>query len=553
MEKLLSIITIARNDDYKGNFKNRLINSINYNSRIIYELGFSDIVEIIIVDWNSKVPLKNILELNDDARNMCRFITVPIEIAKKALKDKQTFNIPCSANVGLRRAAGKYAFIISADMIVPRYNYSSLISFLNGEIEVPFNLNNSIFFIPTKRLKNIHIEKDTTCKIFDQIIASRSSQLMDAGFKWPGTGSGNVSLMNMALWKEFKGYDENLSDWGWNDIELPLRVTQKYPSYNLDFLGISVIDFEEPMTNEDISRKVNKFKVPISMVTNNSNWGLGNYTLNKDLINIKKSLYKKGSKPQKNKIGRDEFFNEFYSQKVKDNCCKYLKKFDSLNITNWELTNILSWFCTYQNCNSFLQIGVDNYVFPIMLGENFPSTNIYLIESWLGKSFNPKDMSLRLTKNGFAGYLRYICGKEQTGIKRLSENFKNDKLIDLVIIDLSKLEDNVMENMVSLIPLLSNNSFILLSSNNKKKLDETVSGLSNSFKIFCSKSGKVILLVKRIEKKNKINNNQYNILNFGKPPIFRKKHYLYWKHFLKIWRYPDYFYIITQKLLFPYS
>ena len=58
----LTMIIPKRNDDYKGNFKNRLTNSINYISKNIHELGYNNLMEILTVDWNSKIPIQE--ELN---------------------------------------------------------------------------------------------------------------------------------------------------------------------------------------------------------------------------------------------------------------------------------------------------------------------------------------------------------------------------------------------------------------------------------------------------------------------------------------------------------
>ena len=64
-KKLLTIVVIGRNDNYRGNFKNRLENSINYNCKNIDDLGYGSKVEMLLVDWNSEIPIQNDLILNE--------------------------------------------------------------------------------------------------------------------------------------------------------------------------------------------------------------------------------------------------------------------------------------------------------------------------------------------------------------------------------------------------------------------------------------------------------------------------------------------------------
>ena len=66
--KLLTIVVIGRNDNYKGDFNKRLENSINYNCQKVNELGYNSRIEILLVDWNSEVPIQNDLILNEEAK-----------------------------------------------------------------------------------------------------------------------------------------------------------------------------------------------------------------------------------------------------------------------------------------------------------------------------------------------------------------------------------------------------------------------------------------------------------------------------------------------------
>ena len=103
MEKLLTIVIPARNDDYKTNYKK------DYQTRLIIfqkktnELKFSDLMEITIVDWNSENPLQDHLFLIEEAIKICKFINVKPNLASKKMKPGKVFNLPCTINTGIRK------------------------------------------------------------------------------------------------------------------------------------------------------------------------------------------------------------------------------------------------------------------------------------------------------------------------------------------------------------------------------------------------------------------------------------------------------------------
>ena len=47
---MISIILVGRNDNYGGNFEDRLFSTLDYNSRALSERGIEH--EIVFVEWN---------------------------------------------------------------------------------------------------------------------------------------------------------------------------------------------------------------------------------------------------------------------------------------------------------------------------------------------------------------------------------------------------------------------------------------------------------------------------------------------------------------------
>ena len=62
MEKILTIIVPCRNDNYKGNYKNRLESTINYNCKFINDLGYKNKFQIEEKSQNENL---NIIDLGN--------------------------------------------------------------------------------------------------------------------------------------------------------------------------------------------------------------------------------------------------------------------------------------------------------------------------------------------------------------------------------------------------------------------------------------------------------------------------------------------------------
>lgn len=109
----LSVVITARNDDYGGNFLERLRKCYYSLQSLIVRPDY----ELIIVEWN---PPSNTLPLYDVIgwdRNV-KIITVSNEVSKKLLcESKLQFAEYIAKNVGIRRAEGEFVLSTNADII----------------------------------------------------------------------------------------------------------------------------------------------------------------------------------------------------------------------------------------------------------------------------------------------------------------------------------------------------------------------------------------------------------------------------------------------------
>jgi hypothetical protein len=113
----LSIVVAARNDDYGGDFLQRL----HLFARNLVSIGrrFPQLFELIVVEWNPP-PRRPTLETVLDWRAIprVRIITVPPEVHRTL---QNPLNMPMfefhAKNVGIRRAHGKFVLTTNADVV----------------------------------------------------------------------------------------------------------------------------------------------------------------------------------------------------------------------------------------------------------------------------------------------------------------------------------------------------------------------------------------------------------------------------------------------------
>src|SRR5437867_5978425 len=83
----LSLILCSRNDEYMGNSRWRLETTLNYVATQVEALGRSKDVEVLVADWGSEVPLREVLRLTPAAAAIVSFMLIPAEIARPLQKD----------------------------------------------------------------------------------------------------------------------------------------------------------------------------------------------------------------------------------------------------------------------------------------------------------------------------------------------------------------------------------------------------------------------------------------------------------------------------------
>jgi hypothetical protein len=270
--KLLSHIICARNDNYLGNFKQRLETAVNYTCNNIEKTGNLELYELLICDWNSETPLRYALNLNEAARKCISFLEVPPVIVKKYGLDIRSMIIGTANNVAVRRAEGTFIMATPSDVLFPYQAVKSLFELLRGDIPFPADIYNCYlgverYLIPwqvSDRLKNEDL--DRCFLLYSLSLESR----------YPGITAGEgAMIVSRDIIYKLRGYIESYLDWGFHDNEIGQRIAQFAPLLKANFAGVYCYDLQQ---NPKVRRSVlvaNKNAAALTLDVNGENWGLG--------------------------------------------------------------------------------------------------------------------------------------------------------------------------------------------------------------------------------------------------------------------------------------
>lgn len=222
-ETYISFVIAARNDNYGGNFLERLDNFVRSLAPLYAEFGVP--IEIVVVEWN---PPKNAPRLSEaihwpnDVRCKVRIVEVPTKLhGQIPNSDKMPIFEYIAKNVGIRRAEGKYVLATNPDLIYSRQliqwlskkklcpnNFYRIDRFdFNGPVPHDLSPNNIEKFCLRKSFRKMTIEGELPLSQGDRgkdlngIISTDQSVIhTDA--------AGDFFLMAAKHWKKLRGYPQ---------------------------------------------------------------------------------------------------------------------------------------------------------------------------------------------------------------------------------------------------------------------------------------------------------------------------------------------------------
>jgi hypothetical protein len=273
-DKKISLVIAARNDNYMGNSNWRLETTVNYIAAQLQSIDYLHQVEIIIVDWGSAPPLRGVVHMSKAVEQIIRYIEVPINIHEKVCRGSD-FPLPIALNVGIRRAKGELIALTSGDVLWKSEVFQSLFSLQKDLFE------HSLFFIPRKNIPWDFVSQSPGIAEMTKYIDTEGRSLEVEPLLPFYMGRAGALVMHRDIWSECQGNDERLVFWGYNDIDLSLRLRLKYAC--LDYYQtnrMSVFHLEHYPSRNDKQSAPKKFNLHVfnPLVVNDENWGLAQYS-----------------------------------------------------------------------------------------------------------------------------------------------------------------------------------------------------------------------------------------------------------------------------------
>ncbi len=233
-EPFVSFITFARNDDYAGGLR-KLYWSTRYLSEQCDEAGLAG--ESIIVEWNppaDRVSLARALKDLPASRNLSvRIITVPADVhARYAHSGLRPMHGAVAANVGLRRARGKFLVVKVADAFYP----DSLIRFLAAGRLDPDRLYRAMRIdVAAQATDLLGRPREDFLAFCAENVAVRNEHLAQPQmpFRLPDlftNACGDFQLLSRERWHDLRGY--------WESSDVTGFETDSMFSYSAYAVGI---------------------------------------------------------------------------------------------------------------------------------------------------------------------------------------------------------------------------------------------------------------------------------------------------------------------------
>ncbi len=275
-EPILTIIIPAKNDGFMANFNYRLETTLNTIANSANQLGRLEDLEILISDWGSQVPLKEVLQLDEITKQVTRYLITPPDIAEKEQRDSP-FPIVIVQNAAIRRARGQYIMQTDSDVIFTRTFMAKLWEVIDGKKKNYVDPQRALIGSKRRQIPWDVISQSPARAALVEALERYGHELpidTDHNFGFCATG---MMVMHRDMWWELRGYDERLIYWGWMEIDLGLRAVMKHPWFDVSInhdMFIYHMEHYSPETKRETTRSKNPMDRPKHYAPNKENWGL---------------------------------------------------------------------------------------------------------------------------------------------------------------------------------------------------------------------------------------------------------------------------------------
>ncbi len=271
-----------------GNSRWRLETTLNYVADRVHELVREEEVEILVADWGSDIPLRDVLKLSTAAARMVSFILVPPELARILQKDSP-FPEVLALNAAARRVNGEYIGRIDQDTLVGIRFLKYFFELYEDRQRLEIPLASALLFANQRMVPFRFTVRTPPLWVMEKYINSFGDNLtieVTSGSAYYKHGVG-IWLAHRDLWETCGGYDERMIYMNAMEVDMIGRLTTKYELVNLGQLvnyDFYHLEHYHPLKLRSSSthRKVNPELHNTGEITlnpNGLNWGLVQHPL----------------------------------------------------------------------------------------------------------------------------------------------------------------------------------------------------------------------------------------------------------------------------------
>jgi len=282
----LSLVLCSRNDAYMGNSRWRLETTLNYIGAVVAAMDAPADVEIVVTDWGSAAPLKDVVVLDPRAQAITTFVTVPPELAA-SLQQDSPFAEVLAINAAARRARGTYIGRIDQDTLVGRQFLERCLDWARQrQLPTGAPMDRVLLFSCRRGIPFRFADACPPVSEVSRLITWFGSRLPLESAPVFYHGGVGVWLLHRDLWNESGGYDERMIYMNDMEIDMADRLQARYPIVDLgplvgyDFYHLDHYHPALPRTSS-AHRRVNAQSPRDSrgLCPSGSGWGLANVTL----------------------------------------------------------------------------------------------------------------------------------------------------------------------------------------------------------------------------------------------------------------------------------
>lgn len=468
--KLLSVCIAGRNDNYGGNFLYRLEVTLNHLAKNVRDLNLPGLMEILVTDWNSDRKLGDVLTLSAEARQLVRFICVPPETAGLFNPAGTNFHCTLAANVAMRRAAGRFVMYMGGDIVFSRVSFKNLVDLLRGEIKVPIDINRTLMLITRKFIPWQFVSGEPDIEAIDDYLFHNAWSFHGERIL-PGLNTCmGAFIMERGMVHECRGVDESLGLWGWSDIELGLRINQKYPHAVLSHLGICC--YEQDIRREarlQTTQERNPQAISKSFRLNTATWGMADRDLE---VYTAAGHGRPEVPPTSGSLTRVNLLREMQRSPVKS---LLVQSFGEKILENpsWPAIVLLAWYTLAFNPKFFVDYAFLSVISSVAVPFFNPCITIIGIDNFEDASSMETLASLMKFLEdtlSFEGRLHVLSGDTHTAFTRLAESVRLSDRYDLVHFIPGIFPDTYMDQLAYMLPRISNRGAVVITNSDRESL-----------------------------------------------------------------------------------